>query len=386
MTEPFELWCEGLPHVADRKLEESELEELRARVDAEHRSRRRQRVALRIVGIAVAVVTVGFVAWNPGDEPTGVTLGAAMGVMVLSAGFFGAVFSAIMGATAFGRWLFRFALTCLLVVTLAADHLPEGVGIALGLPAILGVLGGTISLWLHWRRWRRLRSCFAVIDGDLAEGTVLRFSGEESRFDPEDEEEDDEWEHPEIINIEVLPRSRLLHSVRGEPAPGWQTVELQRVAPTPATTSDQWPSGSRAEYQQADASHTYRDRALTEKELEELRRARKKLPRRMIIEALILTWGVALAARFIEWLLRWEIRPELSLAGWVAVGLIVLWRTVKHVRDWRSLGVDIPRGIVVRAWDRTGPGMAEEPDAEILPASGITWTHHGKPAPWRTVG
>jgi hypothetical protein len=356
MNDRVELWCEGLPHVGERELGDVELRALRTRVEEEQRRRQWRHRGLLAVNVVAMATTVAFVLLNPGDQALGLTLAAALGVMFFAFAALGAVYGALLAETPLGRWSLRAGLVGLV--------LPQSFVFG---PVIVLLMGGPAALWFGWKEQRRLRSSFAVVEADLAEGTVLRFEAEA------------EAEGPQTIVVEVLPRSGLLHAVQGEPAPGWSPMEIQRIL-TPHDPDDQWPSEAHRGYQLDDASHTYRERAATPAEQDELRRLRRRLIKLVVTETLALAWGAAALVSVLGRLVPW---PQLSLAISIVAGSLIVWRAWSHVIDWRRLGRDLAIGRVLRAWS-SGADLRGEPDAEFLPCSGIYWTEDGKPSGWRT--
>jgi uncharacterized membrane protein (DUF485 family) len=372
------LYCEGWPHTGDRSLKPDELATLNERVRTELRRRRQLTLRLRVIGALLVSATVGFVVWNPGDQPIGLTIAAAFGIMLLAAGALGVIEAAIWSPRACARWLFRLGLACVVVMLGAFDSLPEGLAIGVMVPAcIFGIFGGAASLWARASSVRRSRSAFAVVELDLADGHVMCFGGVGS-----DGEDEYGPSSPLELAIEILPRSRLHYRLNGAVVPEWETVELHRVAVARAEHWELSYSDQAADLQRLDEDHTYRERALTPAEVAEVRKHRARLARRTALEALAAAFTAAILVRFVETVLQWRYASQISQAGWIAIGLIVILRVWRAAVVWRALGADLANGRVLLAWSRGG-SRDDPPTSEILSRSLLVWTVEGEPPTWR---
>ncbi|MBK8234924.1 MAG: hypothetical protein IPK74_05165 [Deltaproteobacteria bacterium] len=372
-------WCGGVPQVGERKLVEHERSLLRARVIVQRRALRSSRIAVRAIGLSSCAAAVVFVAVNPHDQPTGLTIGAGLGVGLATFGILGGLYAAAAGRRRWVRWLFRITLVVPGLLALAlSDRLPDQVSLAIMFAMSIGWIGGVFSVCSQWSLWRSLRTSFSVVDADLDEGLVLCFRGS-----PAAERPDDPGGASVEAMFEVLPRSRLLYSVQARPIDAWQPFELSLVAVPPSEVVDEWPTGDARRFQRGDANHTYRQRPLVPAECDELLRFRRRLRRQILVEAVVTAWGAAVLVRLVEMLLHWRVLPSVTRAGWLAVGILVGVRVWRGVTLARALARDQRGGHVLRIWSRAGRTIGDEPELEILPESGLIWTEQGRPASGR---
>jgi hypothetical protein len=374
------LYCEGWPQTGERHLHAAELADLSERVRGEFRRRRPVKQRLRAIGGVLAVTTLGFVVWNPGERPLALTLAAAFGVLLIAGGLLGALEAAIWSPRAWVRWMFRIGLSCAVLMVLVFESLPEGFAIALTLAvSTLGVFGGVASLVERVSSVRRWRPAFAVVELDLAEGRVMCFGGPVPNA-----EDPDDPASPTELKIEILPRSRFVHRVNAEISPNWETARVHAVSVARVEPSDIVFSDRAAKLQRVDESHTYRERALTPAEAAELKEIRTRLGRRAVADAVGAALFAAILVRLVESILHWRQSPELSRAGWIAVGIIVVLRVWRAAATWRALGADLRTAGVLLAWPR-GASHEDPPSAEILPHSELVWTQHGEAPEWRRI-
>jgi|GEM_PF-2379807 len=324
-------------------------------------------IALHTINVVLVVLVVGFTLGDSDDLVLAflASLGLALYAMML----LGTLYIAVLGGHRVGRWAMRGVLLCWGVFFGLNEHLPEWLNLALLGPCVLGGMWGGALWLLEGAEVRRLGPTLDRAIWDERGGIVQVFHGPST-------EEDDEPRHE---TVEVLPYSRLIYGVEA-----WVVADITEVADVPSNPRDVWPSPDFAAFQRADAEVVFRERALTENELGELRAFRGKHSWRGLSGVFLSTWVAALLVHALRRLLEWALGAELTAAAWILVGVVLLWRLLAHVRTWRELGQDIERAVVLRVWDRSTQSVADVPLAEFLPASGWGWTEEGRAARWRT--
>lgn len=333
---------------------------------------------MKAIGVAVIAIAVGFALWNPGDGDALATVAASVGVALLAIMALGSLYVAVLGRSAVARWIMRAALLCLAASIAAQDILGESATLALGAPGMAGLIVGAAWWWVEGRELRRLAPAFALAARDAPAGSVLVFHGP-VRDEETGEPRCNENEGPLVATMEVLPNSRFVYGDHS-----WELAELREVADLPSESPDAWLSEDLVGVQEANAGFVFRERALTQNELGELERVRRRHLRRAPAEVLGVAFVTANVARGIEWIAGKPLGPELTASAWIVVGVVSLWRLVSHGRAWRQLGDDLDRGVVVRVWDRSSQTIEEDPFEEFLPATSASWSQGGRPAAWRT--
>jgi hypothetical protein len=369
MPDGTQLYCRGLPRQGIRRLTDDELVELRLRVAASIRRARRERLLRSALGIVAGLAAVLFAFAWPDEESIGLTVGAALGVFIVAL---------IPGATIHGfvfprhpieRWGFGLAIISAITLALASNVLPGWAVTLLAWAALVPGLFGVVIWVLRGWNARRFAPAFAALPLDANVGEVLVFGGD---GDPEVDGDS---------AFEVLPRSRLLYQPGVIGQWGWTHVDIAEVAAPPESPRE-WVAGH-AEAQWADDDeYWYRGRKLLASEADELRRMVRRVPRKAMLELLVVFVLANLLTQVVQYLV-FVLEIQASGAAWVAVVLIVLGRSIRLTREWQAWRADLRRGEVLRARSAGESPLSAEVLVEILPESGVIWTEAGQPAAWR---
>jgi len=366
-----EIWCEGRPLVGRRAMSEAEQSVLRLQIRLELR----RAVILKWVATGawtLAAVAVGLLVLlsSPRDARDGGSLVLAGLAIALGVwGFIGIVSEIVLGRTLAGR------LFCLASAVLAFVGGPWRF---VAVPAILAagmvatgvvVVVGNVMMILRWSEGRKNERICRMALEDVRLGEVLVFEGSMNQG-------------ADFRNVEVLPRSNLALGANGYPV---RSVQVMPTVVTAVSPEYRVEAPFRNGSQLSGSSHVLRQRHLTEQEIDELKRIRTRIWRRLPLRTLGFAYFVAVVIRIVENVIKSRMSAGLSGLGWGFVLVVTIGNLAIQIVRLRRLKADIERGaaLVIRSAHEDVGGV---PLGEVLPESGLGWTERGSPAAWRTAG